>query len=113
MKPGDIVLIRLPQLGGGAPKLRPSLVLSMLPGAYQNILICGVSTKTLDLQKDWDELLDSSQSDFVSSGLHRVSAIRPSYLYAADTSEISGKVGRISPDRLHRVLKRLANWLSR
>jgi len=31
MKAGDIVLIRLPESGGGATKLRPALLLSILP----------------------------------------------------------------------------------
>ena len=36
MTPGDVVLIRLPQVGAGPPKLRPALVLSPLPGPFQN-----------------------------------------------------------------------------
>ena len=52
MKPGEIVLIRLSQSGGGAMKLRLALLLSLLPGAYQNLLICGVSTRTQSLEPD-------------------------------------------------------------
>lgn len=45
MSPGDVVLIRLPQFAGGVPKLRPALVLCHLPGSYQNVLVCGISTQ--------------------------------------------------------------------
>ena len=76
MKPGDVVLIRLPQAGGGPPKLRPALVLAMLPGPFQNVLICGISTRLQDLQPDWDELIQPDDADYSASGLHRLSAVR-------------------------------------
>ena len=111
MTPGDVVLIRLPQAGGGPPKLRPALVLSLLPGPYQNVLICGISTQLAQLHPGWDELLAQSDADFVSSGLHQTSAARLSYLYAADAAEISGTIGAIAADRLRRVRTRLADHL--
>ena len=52
MKPGDVVLIQLPQVAGGPLKSRPALVLALLPGIYQNVLICGISTQLHDLQPD-------------------------------------------------------------
>ena len=85
MKPGDMVLIQLPQVGGGAPKLRPALILALLPGGYQNVLLCGVSTQLHDLDLNWDDRIDPSDADFSRSGLHRASAIRPSYLYGANS----------------------------
>jgi mRNA interferase MazF len=64
MKPGDVVLIQLPQVAGGPPKSRPALVLALLPGVYQNILICGISTQLRDLQPDWDDLIEPNDADF-------------------------------------------------
>ncbi len=55
MSPGDVVLIRLPQTSGGPPKLRPALVLGLLPGPFQNVLICGISTQLEELEPRWDE----------------------------------------------------------
>jgi mRNA interferase MazF len=112
MHPGDVVLIELPQLAGGTPKLRPAMVLALLPGSFQNVLICGISTQLQDLQPDWDELLSPNDNDFRMSGVHRVSAIRLSYVYAADSREISGMIGRIDADRLQRLRSRLAGILS-
>lgn len=76
MNPGEVVLVELPQLGGGPPKLRPALVLALRPGPLQDVLICGISTQLQDLQANWDESLSPHDSDFRVSGLHRVSAIR-------------------------------------
>ncbi len=111
MKPGDVVLIPLQQLAGGAPKLRPALVLSRLPGTFQNVLICGISTRLQDLVNDWDELVRATDHDFRRSGLHHESAIRLSYLYAADSAEIAGTIGQIDPARLTRLLDRLSDHL--
>jgi len=56
-------------------------------------------------------LLQASDADFPSSGLHRPSAIRLSYLYAADPSEIAGVIGHIDPGRLQRLRQRLSDHL--
>jgi hypothetical protein len=45
MNPGDVVLISIPQFAGGPGKLRPALLLSVLPGAFQSMLICGISSR--------------------------------------------------------------------
>ncbi len=111
MIPGDVVLIRLPGASGRPAKLRPALVLAALPGPYQNVLICGVSTQVRDVQSDWDELIDRDSPDFEDSGLRRASAIRLSYLYAAEVAEISGVIGRIGSVRLERLRERLAERL--
>ena len=112
MNAGDVVLIELPQVAGGPPKSRPALVLARLPGTYQNVLICGISTQLHDLQPDWDDRIDPRDVDFVQSGLRRTSAIRPSYLYGADVREILGVIGRVDAARLDRVRRRLAELLA-
>lgn len=111
MNPGDVVLISLPQTGGGPPKLRPALVLAQLPGPYQNLLICGISTQLQQLQTNWDELIQATDSDFATSRLRSASVIRLSYLYAAGASEIVGRIGSIDATRLARLRQRLADLL--
>ncbi len=111
MTPGDVVLLPVPQVGGGSPKLRPALLLASLPGPYQNLLICGLSTQAQQLQADWDELVQPGDADYAASGLHRASAIRLSYLYAAERKEIAGVIGRVDATRLERLLTRLADHL--
>lgn len=111
MNPGDVVLIPLPRFGGGPPKLRPALLLAALPGPFQNLLLCGISTQLANLQTTWDELMQPSDPDFASSRLRHISAIRLSYLYAADPSEIAGVIGTVDPTRLQRLLQRLSDHL--
>lgn len=111
MNPGDVVLIALPQIGGTGLKLRPALLLAALPGPYQNLLLCGISTQLHQLQTNWDELIQPGDADFAASGLHRASIIRLSYLYAADPTEVSGVIGRIDPARLQRLRRRLSDHL--
>lgn len=111
MNAGDIVLIALSQFAGGPPKLRPALLLAMLPGPYQTHLVCGISTQLRSQQPGWDELIQPGDSDFSRSGLHRTSIIRLSYLHAADPIEIAGVIGEVDQSRLDRVLTRLADYL--
>ena len=109
MNPGDVVLIPLPQIGGSEAKLRPALILALLPGPYQNVFLCGISTQLHLIQANWDELIQPGDGDFAGSGLHQASTIRLSYLYAADSTEITGVIGRIDPTRLARLRTRLAD----
>jgi len=111
MKAGDVVLISLRQFAGATPKLRPALLLAMLPGPYQTHLVCGISTQLQYQIPNWDELIQPGESDFSQSGLHRASVIRLSYLHATDSTEIAGVVGNIDSARLGLLLTRLADHL--
>jgi hypothetical protein len=75
------------------------------------VLLCGISTRLDSIEADWDELMDASEVDFSASGLHRISTIRLSYLFAVPPHEIRGAIGRISDDRLIRLRDRLSNLL--
>jgi hypothetical protein len=65
------------------------------------------------LVDNWDELVRAADRDFKTSGLHHASAIRLSYLYAADSTEIVGTIGQIDSARLERLLTRLRDHLRR
>jgi mRNA interferase MazF len=109
MNPGDIVLVPLPQVGGGTPKLRPALFLVDLPGPYQTMLLCGISTQLHTLIPNWDELIHPGDGDFPTSGLHKASVIRLSYLAGAEPGEVTGLIGGIAAARLVRLRSRLAD----
>jgi mRNA interferase MazF len=83
----------------------------LLPGPYQNVLICGISSKLHQLEANWDELIQPSDADFANSGLHRASSVRLSYLYAADSTEIIGTIGAVDSGRLARLKSRLRQHL--
>lgn len=111
MNPGDVTLIALAQYAGTTPKLRPALVLAELRGPYQNLLLCGISTQLHQIEPNWDDLIQSGDADFSSSGLRRDSIIRLSYLHAADPNELSGVIDSIDSGRLQRLLQRLSDHL--
>jgi len=111
LSPGEVVLIPLSQFSGGPSKLRPALLLALLPGPYQTHLVCGISIQLHQQVPDWDELIQPSDADFPSSGLHRASIIRLSYLHATDPTKFTGAIGQIDATRLNRLLIRLADHL--
>jgi hypothetical protein len=63
------------------------------------------------LQGGWDDPIGPDDSDFSQSGLHRASAIRPSYVYAAEIRQVQGVIGRVDAAWLDRVRRRLAQLL--
>lgn len=111
MSPGEVGLIPLPQSGAGSPKLRPTLILAQLPGPYQDLLVCGISTQLHSIEPAWDELIQAADADFAASGLRRDSVIRLSYLSAVNSADFLGVIGQIDPQRLARLLTRLADYL--
>ena len=110
MSPGDVVLIQVPQTSGAA-KLRPAVILADIPGAYQSLLLCGVSTQMQAIQPDWDDPIGAGDGDFASSGLHQTSVIRLSFLRAAGIGEVVRIIGRIDGTRLGRLRLRLSDHL--
>jgi mRNA interferase MazF len=110
VKPGDVILARIPQ-AGSTPKVRPAVVLARLPGPYQTVLLCGISTRWQLTLAAWDELLQPGDSDFASSGVHRPSLIRLSFLYGAMPNECLGVIGKIDPARLDRLRQCLSDHL--
>ncbi len=112
MRPGSVVLIRMPQTGGAPPKLRPALVLADLPGSFQDLLVCGISSQLAELVRDWDEVIRQGDPDFPASGLHRTSVIKPSFLAAIESAAVAGTIGEIDEARLERLRTRLAALLN-
>jgi mRNA interferase MazF len=110
MNPGDTVLIPIPETSGGA-KLRPAVILAVLPGVYQSLLICGISTQMQAMEPNWDDPIASGDPDFAMSGLHRASAVRLSFVRAASPSDIARPIGKIDSSRLTRLRQRLSDHL--
>jgi mRNA interferase MazF len=109
MNPGDVVLALLPTAIPTITKARPALVLSHLPGPYQTLLLCGISTRLKLVLVDWDEPILSTDADFAASGLHQPSVIRLSYLRSVIPADIQKSIGMIDPARLDRLRTRLSD----
>ncbi|MEW6618246.1 MAG: type II toxin-antitoxin system PemK/MazF family toxin [bacterium] len=112
-KGGQIVLFRFPQTDLVGGKLRPALLLSRLPGEYDNWLICMISSQTRHYIPDFDEFVREEDSDFATSGLKVFSVIRIGRLAVVESEVFLGTIGEIAPERLERIKKHLADWLIR
>lgn len=112
MRPGEIVLLRLPQPDLSPGKLRPVLVLAELPGPFEDCLVCGISSQLRQEMLDWDERLTPADADFATSGLKVPSVIRLNWLASVNPRTSVGILGSVAPDRLTRLRQRLAAYLS-
>lgn len=112
MKPGELVLLRLPPPDLSPPKLRPVLVLSELPGSFGDMLVCGISSQLRQEIPQWDELVTPTDADFPACGLKVASVIRLNWLAAVNPSANVGTLGHIAPERLARLRQRLAAHLT-
>lgn len=108
---GQIALFEFPQTDQTEAKLRPALVLSRLPGQYNDWLICMISTQLHQEIPDFDEVITPADSDFQQSGLKLTSVIRISRLAVVDSDILLGKLGQIDTQRLSRIKRRLSNWI--
>ncbi len=109
MKQGDVVLTPVPQ-ADGVIKNRPAIFLREMP-PYRDLLVCGVSTQLHQEVKGFDEVVQSFDPDFGSSGLRSTSLIRLGFLAVLPRSEVIGSIGSISSQRHKRLLKTLSDYL--
>lgn len=109
MKQGNVVLTPLPQADGQI-KNRPALFLRVMP-PFNDALVCDISTQLHQQVPDFDELITSQDSDFVSSRLVADSLIRLGFLAVIPQSKLIGSIGSISPPRHKRLLENLSDYL--
>ncbi|HMQ54539.1 MAG TPA: type II toxin-antitoxin system PemK/MazF family toxin [Anaerolineae bacterium] len=111
MNPGDIILIRFPQTDLQAGKLRPALILAIAPGPYADLLLAMISSRTYQSIPNFDEIIDSSDPDFGTTGLKANSVVRLGRLATVDSAVVNARLGQISPERLRQIRHRLSHWL--
>ncbi len=113
MKPGDIVLIRFPQTDLKGGKLRPALVVAAAPGPHTDLLLALISSHTYQAIPKFDEIIDSSDSDFTTTGLKVRSVVRLARLATVEPSVINARLGNVSAKRLQQIRTRLIDWLKK
>jgi len=109
--PGQVAILRFPSVDLSEGKSRPVLLLAKAPGAYDDWLICMISSQVHQALSGIDEIIDESDDDFENSGLKVTSVIRINRVAVAASEALQGAVGEISAERLLRIRKRLANWV--
>ena len=108
-----MVVVSLPLRGPfGRAKRRPALVLALLPGDYQTVLVCGLSSDLDALEPDWDDVIATTDPDFPDSGLVAASSARLSFLFAVDEGQIDGLIGQLSRERASKLSRRLNDHLA-
>ncbi|PZU97046.1 MAG: PemK family protein [Pseudanabaena sp.] len=112
MKSGDIVLVRFPQADLKAGKLRPALVVAIAPSRHPDLLLALISSRIHQAIPNFDDIIDTSDDDYLVTGLKITSVIRLSRLATLESSIISARLGNISLDRLKRIKTRLIDWIS-
>jgi mRNA-degrading endonuclease toxin of MazEF toxin-antitoxin module len=111
MKPGDIVLANVPSGSSLPGKLRPALVLAVLPGAVEDaVLVCGISSRTDRILAGWDFQVPAAAR--ASTGLKVPSAIRPSWLATFSAGQGLRRLGEVDPVSLGVVRERIVTMLS-
>jgi mRNA interferase MazF len=111
IKEGQIVLFRFPYADRKELKLRPALIIRNLPGAYEDWLICMISSQLSQEISSFDEIISEADNDFIGSGLKFSSLIRVGRLAVVNKAILIGTIGEISTDRLTRIKNRLSDWL--
>ena len=111
MKPGDIVLIRFPQADWQSGKLRPALIIAISASRHRDLLLALISSRLHQATLGFDEIINTSDSDYITTGLKVASLIRLGRLTSVESSVINARLGTISPERLIRIKNLLINWL--
>ncbi len=109
MIPGRVILARVQQ-SDGQFKRRPAVVLAALP-PYNDLLICGISSKIRHEVAGFDDVIRRDDPDFVQSGLKDTSLIRLGLLTTIPVAAVIGELGSLPPKRHTTLLNRLADYL--
>ena len=109
---GQLILFRFPQTDMSQGKPRPALIISKSLGAYDDWLICMISTQLRHYIHGFDEIIHTDDPDFAASGLRMPSVIRSGRLAIVDGAMMLGAIGEISPNRLQRIKENLASWIT-
>jgi mRNA interferase MazF len=110
-RPGQVALMRFPQVDLAPGKPRPVLLVARVPGPYDDWPVCMFSTKLHQALPDFDEILDRDAGDFDSAGLAAPSVVRVARLAVVSADLLIGTLGEISQERLGRVRTTLAGWI--
>jgi mRNA interferase MazF len=111
MKPGDIVLIRFPEADWQSGKLRPALIIAISASRHRDLLLALISSRLHQATLGFDEIINTSDSDYITTGLKVASLIRLGRLTSVESSVINARLGNISSERLIRIKNLLINWL--
>lgn len=109
---GQIVVFAFPQTDRTSGKLRPALALRACPGRYDDWLICMISSQRRHALAGIDEVIDQTDNDFAQTGFKTASVVRATRIAVVASDVLRGTIGTLAPERLTRIRRRIANWVS-
>jgi mRNA interferase MazF len=107
MKRGDVIVIPFPFREATGGKVRPAIVLAET--GTGEALVCMVTSR--EPSDGTFSGVRIGAEDFQRGGLPRESFARPSRLFTADVSRVSGVVGTLKPETLAAVVDGVVSLL--
>ena len=102
MKPGTVVIIKLPQRDG-RQKSRPALILGNHSTSKTDFLFCEISTQLHEYREEFDDIISFQDGDYETSGLADTSVIRLNFLSVLSRENIKRTIGSISKERMAKL----------
>ncbi|MEW6481555.1 MAG: type II toxin-antitoxin system PemK/MazF family toxin [bacterium] len=109
---GKVVLVPFPFDDLSGTKVRPAVCLTEPIGTHRHVIIAFISSRIPDDLMETDLILDSSQTDFIGTGLRVTSTLRLHRLMTVTTSFIQRELGNFSPQIQEEVNIRLRKLFS-
>jgi mRNA interferase MazF len=107
MTKGKVVLVPFPFDDLSAAKVRPAVCLTNPIGPHRHIILAFITSQIPADLLDTDLVLDSSQTDFASTGLRVSSTLRLHRLMTATTLLIQRELGALSAGMQAKVATKL------
>ena len=104
---GDVVVLPFLYTDLSTTKKRPALIVATLKG--ENVILAQITTK----RREDEDVLTLKKSDFASGFLKVDSFIMPSILFTAESSTINYKAGKINPEKIKEIDRKLVEIFTR
>ncbi|MDO8508102.1 MAG: type II toxin-antitoxin system PemK/MazF family toxin [Nanoarchaeota archaeon] len=104
---GEVVIFRFPFSDTGEVKKRPSLVVAKLRGDH--VILSQITSQP----RPDPDLVELKLKDFQSGSISRDSFIRSSILFTIHKSKIDYKAGKLKPEKIKEVEKKLVEIFTR
>jgi len=98
MTKGKVVLVPFPFDDLSAAKVRPAVCLTDPVGPHRHVILAYITSRIPADLMETDIVLDTSHSDFATTGLRVSSTLRLHRLMTVSTSLILRELGELSPD---------------
>lgn len=102
-----VVLVPFPFDDLSSSKVRPAVCLTEPIGPHRHVVLAFVTSRVPTQPLATDLVIDSSDADFTTTGLHVSSTLQLHRLMTATTGLIRREMGQLSPRMQTQVKKRL------